>query len=492
MISRHKQLFEYERRLSVKYCRKIRFTDYFTANQIWRSKYYEYLDKGMTESEAIRGADDFSARIMGDRSKGSTATIFNSKTLGFFTQFQLEVNNQWSSLIHDNKIDIEKGNKTASSVIFELGQLFAFSYLFNNLMKSLTGSDVMIDPIELLQIILGDDDDDDDLEERATKVLGEIVNNLPFASIFTGGRIPIGEAFKGIETGFKYATGQTDKYGNNYELEDVSKDMIESAFYWILPTGYSQLNKTVKGLSMYDKKLPVKGSYTEGGNLRFTADESLSGKIKSSLFGQYSSKEAQDYIDSNFQTIPKGKIAEMKELGMNSSEYRNYRKGLSNAGKTNEEKLNYINSLKLPIETKNIMANNIVNSDKYKINMGEYNNFDSYEEMKYSYENPIKYSTIKQITTYKKYNTYKEEIERVKGNYENSNQRKYAVINYVNDLNLSIPQKAMLIKMNYSSFTDYDSTIINYINSQDLTIQEKTDILTELGFTVRDGRVYSK
>lgn len=467
-------------------------TDYFTANQIWRSKYYEYLDKGMTESEAIRGADDFSARIMGDRSKGSTATIFNSKTLGFFTQFQLEVNNQWSSLIHDNKIDIEKGNKTASSVIFELGQLFAFSYLFNNLMKSLTGSDVMIDPIELLQIILGDDDDDDDLEERATKVLGEIVNNLPFASIFTGGRIPIGEAFKGIETGFKYATGQTDKYGNNYELEDVSNDMIESAFYWILPTGYSQLNKTVKGLSMYDKKLPIKGSYTEGGNLRFTADESLSGKIKSALFGQYSSKEAQDYIDSNFQTIPKGKIAEMKELGMNSSEYRNYRKGLSNAGKTNEEKLNYINSLKLPIETKNIMANNIVNSDKYKINMGEYNNFDSYEEMKYSYENPIKYSTIKQITTYKKYNTYKEEIERVKDNYENSNQRKYAVINYVNDLNLSIPQKAMLIKMNYSSFTDYDSTIINYINSQDLTIQEKTDILTELGFTVRDGRVYSK
>ena len=467
-------------------------TDYFTANQIWRSKYYEYLDKGMTESEAIRGADDFSARIMGDRSKGSTATIFNSKTLGFFTQFQLEVNNQWSSLIHDNKIDIEKGNKTASSVIFELGQLFAFSYLFNNLMKSLTGSDVMIDPIELLQIILGDDDDDDDLEERATKVLGEIVNNLPFASIFTGGRIPIGEAFKGIETGFKYATGQTDKYGNNYELEDVSNDMIESAFYWILPTGYSQLNKTVKGLSMYDKKLPIKGSYTEGGNLRFTADESLSGKIKSALFGQYSSKEAQDYIDSNFQTIPKEKIDEMKELGMNSSEYRNYRKGLSNAGKTNEEKLNYINSLNLPINTKNIMANNIVNSDKYKINMSEYNNFDSYEEMKYSYENPIKYSTIKQITTYKKYNTYKEEIERVKDNYENSNQRKYAVINYVNDLNLSIPQKAMLIKMNYSSFTDYDSTIINYINSQDLTIQEKTDILTELGFTVRDGRVYSK
>ena len=88
-------------------------TDYFTANQIWRSKYFENLQKGMSEEQAIRNADDFAARIMGDRSKGSTAELFNSKTLGFLSQFQLEVNNQWSSLIHDNKIDIQSGNKNA-------------------------------------------------------------------------------------------------------------------------------------------------------------------------------------------------------------------------------------------------------------------------------------------------------------------------------------------------------------------------------------------
>ena len=97
-------------------------SDYFTANQIWRGKYFENIQKGMNETEAIKSADDFASRIMGDRSKGSTATMFNSKTLGFFTQFQLEVNNQWSSLIHDNKIDIQSGNKTGASVLFQMGQ----------------------------------------------------------------------------------------------------------------------------------------------------------------------------------------------------------------------------------------------------------------------------------------------------------------------------------------------------------------------------------
>ena len=121
-------------------------------------------------------------------------------------------------------------------------------------------------------------------------------------------------------------------------------------------------------------------------------------------------------------------------------------------------------------------------------NASEY--YTNKEEIDYSYENPTKYSTIRQITTYQKYNSYKNEIDKIKDKYDNTNEKKYAVISYVNNLNLSIPQKAMLIKMNYSSFRDYDNQIIEYINSQDLTIQEKTGILTELGFTVRDGRVY--
>ena len=311
-------------------------SDYFTANQIWRSKYFENLSKGMAENQAIKNADDFSARIMGDRSKGATAALFNSKTAGFLTQFQLEVNNQWSSLIHDNKIDIQSGNKTGATVVFQLGQLAAMSYLFNNFMKSVTGSAVMIDPIDLLKKIFNSDDDDKDFGERATEVLGDVLDDMPFASIFNGGRIPVGEAFKGGTTLFKTATNQTDSYGNKYKWSDVKDDIIESSFYWLLPTGYGQIRKSIKGAQMYSGKLPTAGSYTKSGNLRFSADESTKGKIKAVLFGQYSSEEAQKYVESGYKTISKNKIQEMKDLNMTSSEYKKFFKEMTDATKTTD------------------------------------------------------------------------------------------------------------------------------------------------------------
>lgn len=114
------------------------------------------------------------------------------------------------------------------------------------------------------------------------------------------------------------------------------------------------------------------------------------------------------------------------------------------------------------------------------------------EEIDYSYTNPAKYKTITQITSYGNYQTYADEIADIKEKYTSSSDRKSAVIQYVNSLNLSIPQKAMLIRMNYSSFKSYDNQIIEYINSQDMTIQEKAEILEELGFKIRNGKVYSK
>lgn len=114
------------------------------------------------------------------------------------------------------------------------------------------------------------------------------------------------------------------------------------------------------------------------------------------------------------------------------------------------------------------------------------------EEVDYSYTNPSKYKTITQITTYKKYLSYKEELKEIKERYNDSSQRKAEVIKYINSLNLNISQKAMLIKMNYSSYNTYDNQIINYINKQDITIDEKTEILEELGFKVRNGKVYKK
>ncbi len=547
-------------------------SDYFTANQIWRSKYYENLSKGMNEKQAIKQADDFSARIMGDRSKGTTAEIFNSKTLGLFTQFQLEVNNQWSSMIHDNKVEIQNGNKTKMAVFFQLGQLAAASYLFNNLMKALTGSSVMFDPIDMLKKLIGADDEDEEktLDKRAFEVFGDFMDNIPMASIFTGGRVPISEAFTGVSTAFKKITNQKDEYGNDITYDDIKNDMISSAFYWLLPTGYGQIRKTVKGSSMYDKKLPLPGSYTNSGNLRFNADDSTSGRIKAILFGQYSSEESQKYIDSGYKSINKNYIKEMKELKMSSSEYRNYRNGLSASGKKTLDKANYINSLELSYKEKNIMLSNILydekNQNKLKsINELEMSDLDKNKyftaqakisEVKSDKDEENKNKKISDIILntnlsdknmahlYGNYYSKEETLDNlinmnipikefIKFNSENitsdynaktgktiSGSKKNKVINYINSLKLTIPQKAILIKSQYNSYKDYDNEIINYvnkinisanekkmllrsigfnnynsdivnhINSQNISKIEKEKKLKSLGFTIRDGRVY--
>lgn len=68
--------------------------------------------------------------------------------------------------------------------------------------------------------------------------------------------------------------------------------------------------------------------------------------------------------------------------------------------------------------------------------------------------------------------------------------RKKKVISYINSLNLSIPQKAMLIRKEYSTFDDYNEDIISYVIDLDLTYEEKKAILEEVDMKVSaDGRI---
>ncbi len=65
---------------------------------------------------------------------------------------------------------------------------------------------------------------------------------------------------------------------------------------------------------------------------------------------------------------------------------------------------------------------------------------------------------------------------------EITNSKKNKIINYVNSLNLSIAQKAILIKSQYSSYDSYDKQIVNYVNSQNLSKFDKATLLKSIGF----------
>ncbi len=70
-----------------------------------------------------------------------------------------------------------------------------------------------------------------------------------------------------------------------------------------------------------------------------------------------------------------------------------------------------------------------------------------------------------------------------------SGSKKNKLISFVNSLNLSIPQKASLIKMSYSSYDNYDKQIMNEVNSLNISFMDKAKMVKTLGFDEYDKSI---
>lgn len=70
-----------------------------------------------------------------------------------------------------------------------------------------------------------------------------------------------------------------------------------------------------------------------------------------------------------------------------------------------------------------------------------------------------------------------------------SGSRKKKLISFVNSLNLTIPQKASLIKMSYSSYDNYDKQIMNEVNSLNISFMDKAKMVKTLGFDEYDKSI---
>lgn len=70
-----------------------------------------------------------------------------------------------------------------------------------------------------------------------------------------------------------------------------------------------------------------------------------------------------------------------------------------------------------------------------------------------------------------------------------SGSRKKKLITFVNSLNLTIPQKASLIKMSYGSYDSYDKQIMNEVNSLNISFMDKAKMVKTLGFDEYDKSI---
>lgn len=244
------------------------------------------------------------------------------------------------------------------------------------------------------------------------------------------------------------------------------------------------------------------------------ADDETKAKMIKEIYG-YSKALANEKFfngrDINYSSNDLKEINKLKELKMSDTQVAEY-------VALNSESASIKNSKDLSTEEKHKkICDNLIKADL------EDNQLAYLYSKYYSSEDTLNDIVTLKIPT-KQY--IKFDSQNFEGKYNTNTgktingSRKNEVINYVNSLNLTIPQKAILIKSKYSSydnynnqiinyvnalnksandkkillksigFDNYNKDIVNYINSQNITKSEKEKKLKKLGFTIRDGRVY--
>lgn len=523
--------------------------DSFTSNTIVRAKYLDNIEKGMSEQAAMENADEFAKDVMAGRSKGDNPTIFNQKNpvAKLFTAFQLEVNNQFGYMFKDIKADLagEAKDKLAAAFL----KMFLGAWIYNYFSEKITGRKSAFSPIDMaIDDIKTATNENMDLGDKISTIATNKAKELPFVGgVMGGGRLPIQGAIpyenplSMITSTISDVSDLFDEEKKDTAIRNLTKEWQKPLYYLGMPFGGGQIKKTIEGLSMYDENLPIAGSYTNAGKLRFEADDSTLGKLQAAVFGQYASKNAREYFENGYSPLSEKQINEALDANLPIDEYREINKGIKEAkaaAKENEEsqseaEYDYIYNLPISMEQKNSLLNsklgtgdeitdkngyvkykdkndNIywvdeesgtiynnkyresnINKDsltKYsnKKDLTNYGDYGSLEEFNYANNNPSKYSVVKQITDYNSFKNYKDDIASIKQEYNDGTTRgskiaKQQVYQYINSLNLNKYQKLMLEKMAGGySIKDYKSEMREYIESLSLTKEEKQTIDKEL------------
>ena len=465
--------------------------DWFASNQIVRSKYYELKSKGLSDEEAHAGAGQFAARIMGDRTKGAMPQLYNSKVFNILAQFQLEVNNQLYSMFYDTYHESresakERAGSTAAGMVFTLGQLFTFTHIFGKTFEAIAGYNPTFDVISILATALGIGDDDDDEKtpmERLQKAADMLLDALPYSSLLSdGGRIPVTNMLPDI---MGILTGSEDEYGRKKTMASEGKKILP----YLLPTGGNQIKKTIGGLKMFSDDLPVTGSYTDKGDLRFPVKGNPANVVQAAIFGQWANKNAREYFDKEVGIMDGNEIEEYRDLNIPISDYWKYREELRSKDSA-AEKIEYINSLDLSVRKKNIMVNNRIKREN-SFDLKHYDDFGSYEEFKFATDHPEEYLIARASGGYTKYEKMKFMLGTIKADKDDygksiSGSRKEKIINFLNSSStMDYGEKLILFKKQYPADDTYNYEIIDYLNSRDdINYKEMRTILTELGFMV--------
>ena len=315
--------------LSAKLSMPMEWIDTFTADTIVRARYNQNLRRGMLEEDAMREADRFAANIMADRSKGATPTRFQAKNpfTKLFTQFQLEVNNQFSNIFKDLPREMRK--RSLQALAWALFKMFFSAWAYNELYEKVVGRRAALDPIDMTNELVGDatgyklnnvldvafGSEAGFIHEGKPAGFGNTVTNfltstaeeLPMVGgVLGGGRVPFSSALPSVSAIWKVATNkELDSETKNAKLWEEVRDPL---LYLGLPFGGGQIRKVAQGIYAVAKggkfyrnnkgelqmQYPV---FTDEGAMTVLRD------VQAVVFGRNATKEARDWVESGFSKL---------------------------------------------------------------------------------------------------------------------------------------------------------------------------------------------
>ena len=323
--------------------------DNTTSEIIVRSAYLHNLNTGLSEAEAMHQADLFAAGIMADRSKGAMPTLFEAKNPLFkaFTQFQLEVNNQFSEIGKDIprrylpegfSLRNWKGLKRdeLGKYAWVMFQYWLLSYLFNDVYEKLMGRRPALDPVDMLVQTVGDvtgyempnildmawdlatgeeisfETEKVGFGEAVSNLAGDMVSQLPFSAGLNlvgietdGGRLPAASAIPDFSAIWQASTNG-DLTGD--QRWKMLQDELNKLAYVLPPFGGGQISKSYKGIKAYLEG----GSYSldkDGDEIlqypvyKDDPDDAFWSLVRAAFLGKNSLPEAQDWVKSGYDSL---------------------------------------------------------------------------------------------------------------------------------------------------------------------------------------------
>lgn len=297
--------------------------DTLASEMIVRAAYAKNLDAGMTSDEALYQADLFAASVMADRSKGAMPLIFENKNplIKLFTQFQLEVNNEFSVIFKD--IPRRERKKWTDAIAIVLFKYFLGAFLYNELYELIVGRRAALDPIGIAKNTVEDITAGKDAYNVIKNFGTNTVENLPFVGgLLGGGRVPISSALPDWDALLKAIA--SEEQNPRKRAATIWKEASAPLYYLLFPAGGGAVKKVIDTIDVISKG----GKYTmdaEGqAKLQYpmfldtTADKILN-PLRSLAFGTTSLPTAQDWIDNDFKTFGVNETAVydgLKEVGV--------------------------------------------------------------------------------------------------------------------------------------------------------------------------------